>query len=81
MEGEALLDRILENTPLLEPLHVEPEPSHEEVSSTEAEPITSLERPSPEPEDLEEGRKCEAQATDVMNCDKDVERRARNIEY
>ena len=54
-EGEALLDRILENTPPLEPLHVEPESSHEEVSSAKAEPITSLERPSPEPEDPEEG--------------------------
>jgi len=54
-EGEALLDRILENTPLLEPLHVEPKPSHEEVSSAEAEPITSLERPLPELEVLKEG--------------------------
>ena len=26
-------------------------------------------------------RKREAQATDVMNCDKDVDRRARNREY
>ena len=43
VEGKALLDRILENTPPLEPLHVEPEPSHEEVSSAEAEPITSIE--------------------------------------
>ena len=55
VEGETLLDRILENTPLLEPLHVEPKTSHEKVSSAEAEPITPLERPSPEPEDLEEG--------------------------
>ena len=54
-EGEALLDRILENTSSLEPLHVEPKPSHEEVSSAKAEPITPLERPSPEPEDPEEG--------------------------
>ena len=46
-EGEALRDHILENTPPLEPLHVELEPSHEEVSSAKAEPITSLERPSP----------------------------------
>jgi len=55
VEGEALLDHILENTPPLEPLRVEPKPRHEEVSSAEAEPITSLERPSPEPEDLKEG--------------------------
>ena len=53
-EGEALLDRFLENTPPLEPLHVEPELNHEEVSSDEAEPITIIERPSPEPEDSEE---------------------------
>ena len=46
-EGEALLDRILENRPSLEPPRVEPELKHEEVSSTEAEPITPLERPSP----------------------------------
>ena len=55
VEGEALLDRILENTSSLEPLHVEPMPSHEEVSSVEAEPITPLERPSPEPKDPEKG--------------------------
>ena len=55
VEGEALLDRILENTPPLEPLLVEPEPSHEEVSSAEAKPITSLVRPSPKPEDPKEG--------------------------
>jgi hypothetical protein len=54
-EGEALLDRILENTPPLEPLRVEPKPSHEEVSSAEAKPIEFLERPLPEPEDLEKG--------------------------
>ena len=54
-EGEALLDRILENTPPLEPLCVEPEPSHEEVSLAKAKPITPLERPSPEPEVLKEG--------------------------
>jgi hypothetical protein len=54
-EGEALLDRILENTPLLEPLRVEPEPSHEEVSSVKTEPVPSIERPSPKPEDLEKG--------------------------
>jgi hypothetical protein len=52
-EGEALLDRILKNSPPLEPLRVEPEP--EEVSSAEAEPIESIEKPSPKPEDLEEG--------------------------
>jgi hypothetical protein len=50
VEGEALLDRILENSPLLEPIHVEPEQKHEEVSSIEAETNTSIERPSPEPE-------------------------------
>ena len=51
VEGEALLDRILENTPPLEPICVEPELNHEEVSSAEAEPIKPLERPLPEPED------------------------------
>jgi hypothetical protein len=51
VEGEALLDRILENTPPLEPLRVEPELNHEEVSFAEAEPVPSIERPSPEPED------------------------------
>ena len=50
-KGEALLDRILENTPPLELLRVEPELSHEEVSSAEAEPKTFLERPSLKPED------------------------------
>ena len=35
-EGEALLDHILENTPPLEPLWVEPMSSHEQVSSTKA---------------------------------------------
>ena len=45
VEGEALLYRILENTPLLEPLHVEPEHSHEEISLAKAKPITSLEKP------------------------------------
>jgi len=40
-EGEALLDLILENTPPLEPLRVEPEPEIEEVSiaSTDNTPI------------------------------------------
>jgi hypothetical protein len=55
VEGEALLDRILENTPRLEPLRVEPELSHEEASSAEAKPVPSIERPSHEPEDPEEG--------------------------
>ena len=55
MEGKALLDRILENTPPLEPICVEPELSYEEVSLAEAEPITPLDRPSPKPKDLEEG--------------------------
>ena len=55
MEGEALLDRILENTPPQEPLRVEPELNHEDVSLAKAEPIASLERPSPEPEDPKEG--------------------------
>jgi hypothetical protein len=54
-EGEALLDHILENTPPLEPLRVEPELSHEEVSSVEAEPIDSIEKPSLELENPEEG--------------------------
>ena len=48
-------DRIVENTPPLESLHVEPELSHKEVSSVEAEPLAPLERHSPEPKDLEEG--------------------------
>ena len=55
VEGEALVDHNLENTPLQEPLSVEPEPSHEEVSSTEAELLTPLERPSHEPKDPEGG--------------------------
>jgi hypothetical protein len=55
VEGEALLDRILENTPPLEPLLVEPESSHEEVSSAKAEPITPIQRPSLEPKNPEEG--------------------------
>jgi len=54
-EGEALLDRILENTPALEPLHVEPVFGHEEASSAEAEPTTYIQEFSPEPEDPEEG--------------------------
>jgi hypothetical protein len=54
-EGQALLDHILENTPPLEPLRVEPKLIHEEVSSVEAKPVTSIDRPSPEPKDLEEG--------------------------
>jgi hypothetical protein len=55
VEWEALLDRILENTPPLEPLRVEHELNHKEVSSAKAKPIAPLERPSPEPKDLEEG--------------------------
>jgi hypothetical protein len=54
-EGEALLDHIVENTPQSEPLHVEHEPIHEEVSSAKAEPVTSIGRPSPKLEDSEEG--------------------------
>ena len=54
-EGEALLDRILENTPPLEPLCVEPMLSHEEVSSVKAEPSLSIHEPSPKPEDPKEG--------------------------
>ena len=48
-EGEALLDRILENTPSLEPLRVEPMLSHEEVSSAEAEPTLSIQELLPKP--------------------------------
>jgi hypothetical protein len=54
-EGEALLNWIMENTPSLEPLCVEPESSHEEVSTAKVEPITPIKRPSPKPETLEEG--------------------------
>ena len=54
-EGEALLDRILENTPPLEPLHVEPMLSHEEVSSAEAKLTLSIQELSLELEDLKEG--------------------------
>ena len=54
-EGEALLDRILENTPPLQQLHVEPMLSHEEHSSAEAEPTLSIQEPSPKVEDPEEG--------------------------
>ena len=50
-----LLDRILENTPPLELLWVEPKSSHEEVSLAKAEPIIPIQRPSPESETLEEG--------------------------
>ena len=53
-EGEALLDRILENTPPLEPIRVEPEHSPEEVSSAKAETNIPLERPSTEQEELKE---------------------------
>jgi len=54
-EGEALLDRILENTPPLETLRVEPMLSPEEVSSAEPESTTYIQTPSPDPGDLEEG--------------------------
>jgi hypothetical protein len=40
---------------LLEPLYVELDPIHEEVSLAKADPVTPIERPSPEPKDLEEG--------------------------
>jgi len=53
-EGEALLDRILENTPPLEPLCVELEPCFEEVSSVEAETNAQPETSSPEPDELRE---------------------------
>ena len=53
-EGEAFLDRILENAPPLEPLHIEPMLSHEEVSLAEAKPTLSIQEPSPKPEDPEE---------------------------
>ena len=54
-EGEALLDRILENTHPLEPLRIEPMISHEEVSSAKAKPTFSIQETSPEPEDLKGG--------------------------
>jgi len=54
-EGEALLDCILENTPPLEPLRVEPESSHEEVSLTKAKLILPIQRPSPELKTPKEG--------------------------
>ena len=54
-EGEALLDSILENTPPLEPLRVEPMLSHEEVSSVEAKPTLSIQEPLPKLEDPREG--------------------------
>jgi len=53
-EGEALLDRILENTPPLEPLRVELEPCFEEVSSAEAETNAQPKTSSPEPDELRE---------------------------
>jgi len=54
-EGEALLDRILENTPPVEPLRIKPMISHEEVSLAEAEPKFYIQEPSPEPKDSKEG--------------------------
>ena len=41
-EGEALLDCIVENTPPLEPLHVEPIFRLEEASSAKAKPTTYI---------------------------------------
>jgi hypothetical protein len=55
VEGEALLDHILENTLSIETLHIEPESSHEEVSLAEAKPIPPIQRPSPKLETSEEG--------------------------
>jgi hypothetical protein len=58
-EGEALLDRILENTPLLEPIQVEPLLRHEEASSAEVEfslpkeeLLPKLEDPKEDPEPI-----------------------------
>jgi len=53
-EGEALLDRILENTPPLEPLRVELESCFEEVYSAEAETNAQPETSSPELDELRE---------------------------
>ena len=53
-EGEALLDRILENTPPLEPLRIELEPCFEEVSSAEAETNAQPETSALEPDVLRE---------------------------
>jgi hypothetical protein len=53
-EGEALLVQILENTPLLEPIRVEPLLQHEEASSAEAELSLPKEELLPEPEDPKE---------------------------
>ena len=74
MEGEALLDRILENTPLLEALRVEPELCHVEVSSAEAKPLSPLERPSPKPKDSEEG----SQPSDLLYFEDDFFEESRN---
>ena len=57
-EGEELIDHILENTPLLEPIWFEPKLVLEEVSSAVAESIIPIERPSPEPETSEEDSQC-----------------------
>jgi hypothetical protein len=57
-EGEELLDRILENTPPLEPIRFEPEPVFEEVSSAVAESVIPIERPSPELETPKEASQC-----------------------
>lgn len=67
-EGEALLDRIPENTPPLEPIRVEPEPVLEEVSSAIAETTIPIERPSPEPENPKE----DIQSTDLPMFEDDL---------
>jgi hypothetical protein len=51
-EIESLLYRILENTPPLEPFHVELELCFEEVSSAKAETNAHHETSSPEPDEL-----------------------------
>jgi DNA helicase HerA-like ATPase len=53
-EREALLDQILENTPPLEPIRVEPLLRHEEASSVEAELSLPKEELLPEPENPKE---------------------------
>jgi hypothetical protein len=53
-KGEALLDQILENTPPLEPIQVEPLLRHEEASSAEVELSLPKEELLPEPEDPKE---------------------------
>src|ERR671926_250341 len=58
VEGEELLDRILENTPPLEPIWFEPEPVIEEVSLAVAKSIIPIERPSPKLETHDEDSQC-----------------------